>query len=222
MDTTGSDEKGLYSRRSLLKKGAIGAVAVSGAGLLVAACGSTSNASGAPGAGTQSTLDKVLSSKKVRGGFLVGQAPYGAYDANNNVVGFDRDVADLLAKDLGATLDVNVLPDAATRITALVSGKVDFVIASFTMTAVRSESIAFTTPYGPDQVALLGRKSDTNLHTYLDYSGKKVAIAAGTVQEGLAQMNPQINIVRYPDDNTGLQAFRSGQVDAWTGEIGAL
>jgi len=208
------------SRRSFITKGSLGVAAVAaGGGLLLAGCGSA-NSSGAPAASTSghSLLDQIIASKKIRIGLLVANPPYGTYDSNNNPIGYDMDITNMVAKDLGATPVLTVLPDSATRITALVSGRIDLVVAAFTMTAARSEAVAFTIPYGPDTQVLLGRKSDTSLHTYLDYDGKKIAITAGSTQEILAQLNPKVNVTRFPDDATGYQAFVTGQVDGWVGQ----
>ena len=51
-------------------------------------------------AAAESTLDQVLKRGKLIVGIGVGTAPYGMYDANKQPVGFDVDLAKLIAQEL--------------------------------------------------------------------------------------------------------------------------
>ena len=188
--------------------------------LILTACDTTnsSNSSASASSG-QSTLDKVLSSKVLRVGVILGAPPFGQMDANNNFVGYDPDVVGLLASDLKATVKMTVLPTSPARITALAAGDVDIVAADFTMTPVRAETVSFTVPYAQESVVLVGHQGD-GIRTYADLAGRKVGIVTGTTQEILTQLAPKAVFVRFTTDPAMRQAFISGQIEAHLGDSG--
>src|SRR5262245_28222955 len=74
---------------------------------------SISNAEG------RSILDDVISTKVLKVGTYADDAPWSSYDSNNQLVGFDIDVVNMLAADLKAKVEWSVLPNSAARISAL-------------------------------------------------------------------------------------------------------
>ena len=95
---------------------------------------------------TAGMLDDIRSRGVVRIGVSLGGEPIGFRDAQNNPVGYDVDVANMIAEKLGLPVEfTDVSGDA--RISMLVSGQLDIVVANTSATLKRAESVNFTIPY---------------------------------------------------------------------------
>src|SRR5690242_18158125 len=80
-------------------------------------------------ASAESTLEKILSAKKIRVAIDVANPPFGVLDKSGQPDGSDVAVARQLAKDLGAEIEFVQVPSTG-RIPALLSGRADVTIAS--------------------------------------------------------------------------------------------
>ncbi len=202
MIANGTTSSSNYRRRRLL-------ALIVGISLVAGACGTS-----AEGGPRDDSLDSVIDAKKLVVGALTGLPPFGDYDANNQVVGYDIDVVNLFARDLGVELEIKVLPDPPARISALLSGEIDISAGTFTPTPERALSVSFTSPYAPDHLVLFGRKSDSAIKDYRDLtSAHKVAVTVGTTEEIIATLNPDVEVVRVGDNTAAFEAFSSGQVN---------
>ena len=74
--------------------------------------------------------------------------PFGSVGADMAPKGYDIDVANLIAKDLGVKLEL-VPVTSANRIPYLQTGKVDLVISSLGKNAEREKVIDFSRAYAP-------------------------------------------------------------------------
>ena len=92
------------------------------------------------------TLDTILK----RGELIVGttgtQPPLNATNKAGEVIGFDADIAKIIAKSMGVKIKFSTMP-FSELLPALEAGKVDMVISSMTMTLERNLRIAFVGPY---------------------------------------------------------------------------
>ena len=90
-------------------------------------------------ASAESTLEKILSAKKIRIAIDVANPPFGVLDKSGQPDGSDVAVARQLAKDLGAEIEFVQVPSTG-RIPALLAGRADVTIASISVTADRASS----------------------------------------------------------------------------------
>lgn len=160
-------------------------------------------------------LDDIISRGNVRVGIDLSLAPFASQDATLQPAGYDVEVAKFLAKDLGVKLEIVPL-SGPNRIPFLMTNRVDFVIAAFTITPERAKSVAFSDPYCALSTALVAR-SDSNIKTVANLSGKRVAVARGTTNESdVMRLAPaDTEIVRFDDDASAQAALLAGQVDAY-------
>lgn len=164
---------------------------------------------GAP-AMAQSVAD-LTGRGEVKIGVLVGAPPFGSIDATGNPIGYDADVAALVGKALGVKAALVPLTPPA-RIPALESGKVDFLIATLAATPERAKAVLFTDPYSAFQVAIYAPKA-AKISGWDDLAGLRVGVNRGSsVEKTLIEHG--LDIVRFDDDATTMQALFSGQVDA--------
>lgn len=195
--------------------------------LVLAGCSSSSpppTASAAPPAATQATpaaddFERVLRQGTVRIGVKADTPPFGRKLAGE-YVGFDIDLAEALAHQLGIAHLSFVPVTSANRITKLLDGEVDMVIASMTITRYRETKVDFVEPaYFQDGQALLVRNGSP-IHSYLDLAGKTVGCAHGS-DSGyyMKQVAPDAKIVKFEDFPAMMHALDSGTVDCVTSDM---
>jgi polar amino acid transport system substrate-binding protein len=158
------------------------------------------------------TLDSIKKAGKVRIAIDTAIPPFGMTDDKLQPTGSDVDTAQLLARDLGVSLEI-VATTGPTRIPMLQTDKADLVISTLSITPERAKVIDFSIPYA-DHPSVVASLSAVPLKEMSDLAGKKVAVVRGTTQDtDLTQQAKGAQLVRYEDDATMALAFASGQVD---------
>lgn len=162
-------------------------------------------------AASAGTLDDVVKRGTVKVGIDLGVPPYGLTDANQKPAGYDVEVAELFAKDLGVKLEIVPLT-GPNRVPFLLTNKVDVVIATFGITPQRALSVSFSNPYVALSPVVLGPK-DKPIGTMAETKGMKVGITRGTTQDlDFTRLAPQgSQIIRFEDDATTTAALLSGR-----------
>lgn len=160
-----------------------------------------------------SLLDDIIKSGKVRIAVPIDVPPFGSIGKDREVQGFDIDLANLLAKDLGVKLEL-VPTTGINRVPYLITAKADAVISTFGATPERAKSVSFTAPYAPYFLGIFGAK-DLPVKSAADTKGYRVGVPRGTTQDiSFSEIAPKdCTIIRYEDDATTFQALLSGQVD---------
>lgn len=172
---------------------------------------------------TTASADK-LQDVLARGHLIVGtgstNAPWHFKDANNNLVGFDVDIARLVAKGLfddpNAIEFVNQSGDA--RIPNLATDKVDLTCQFMTVTAGRAQQVEFTIPYYREGVGLLMLSNSK----YADYAAMREAgsdVTISVLQNVYAEdmvhaALPEAVVDQYESVDLLYQALNSGRADA--------
>lgn len=150
----------------------------------------------------------------IRVGISLGGMPMGGRDGRNEPVGYDYEVAKLLAEKLGVELQVtDVYGDA--RVSLLQSGQLDLVIGNMTVTDARAEVVDFTNPYFKTGLRIIYQKGQ-NIKSLSDLAGKKVVAGRGTSGAIYISENvPDAEIV-YTENfaPNGVLLLRQRRVDA--------
>jgi len=175
------------------------------------------------GAAADSILSTVLSRGAIRIAIVTGNAPWVFVDANGELQGYDIEIAKLLAKALGVTIDF-VRTDTAGRVAQLQTHKADVTVATFTPTLDRMKTVSFTDPYVIDglQVMVSGKRDDLN--SIQDFKpGAKIGLARGsTAAQAVAKYIPQATVVEFPSTADLAQAIESGQADGTASNNGLV
>lgn len=145
------------------------------------------------------------------------------FQEGEEVVGFDVDVVDEIAADLGVEQEIVNIPfETIQSGEALNAGQCDVAAAGMTITDVREENMDFSTPYFEATQALLVPEG-SEITSGDDLAGRRVAVQVGTTGEIYAQENlPDATLVQYEDLALLLTAVESGQVDAGINDNGVL
>jgi polar amino acid transport system substrate-binding protein len=167
--------------------------------------------------GEAQTVDEIIK----RGKFVIAidttVPPYGMLDASNQPSGIDVEVANLIGKNLKVPVEF-VTVNSPGRIPALLSNRVDMVVAIFSITAERALQVSFSIPYAGQSAVLIAPKT-TNIKGPEDLKGLKVGVTRGALEDGaLTQLNPSgMTMLRFDDGPSVAQAMLSGQIDAMGG-----
>jgi polar amino acid transport system substrate-binding protein len=147
---------------------------------------------------TAGMIDDIKSRGVVRIGVSLGGEPIGFRDAQNNPVGYDVDVATMLAEKLGVPVEfTDVSGDA--RVSMLVAGQLDIVVANTSATLERAKSVNFSIPYNRAGLRIIVQK-DAGITTLEGLAGKKVVVGRGTTGEAfLKKAAPEAELV-YTDN----------------------
>ncbi len=123
-------------------------------------------------------LEEINERGMVRIGVSLGGAPMGFYNWRNEPSGYDVDMAHRFARKLGVEAEfTNVFGDA--RVSMLVSGQLDVVIANMTATGNRAKSVDFSIPYLKSGLRVITHK-DSDIVDIDDLDGKKIVVGRGS------------------------------------------
>lgn len=181
----------------------------------LAACGSDSKKSGD---NVYRTLDEIKESGTINIGVFSDKNPFGYVDENGNYQGYDVYFAERIGKDLGVNINY-VSTEAANRIEYLKTGKVDIILANFTVTEERAEEVDFALPYM--NVALGVVSPDSNVIESLDNwnSDDQIIVISGTTAETYLIKNyPDIPLQKYDSYATAKNALENGNGVAWAND----
>lgn len=159
-------------------------------------------------------LDTVKGRKALRVAVPQDFPPFGSVGSDMTPSGYDIDVANLIAKELGAKAEL-VPVTSANRIPYLQTNKVDLVISSLGKNEDREKVIDFSTAYAPFYNGVFA-PSATKIAGAADLAKKTVGVTRGAVEDlELTKIAPTDAVIkRYEDNNGTISAFLSGQVDA--------
>jgi len=94
----------------------------------------------------KSTLTKIVESGELRVGMTGNQPPYSMTSLSGELVGYEVDLATLLAESMGLKLTLVQLP-FGELLPALKEGKIDAVMSGMTITPERNMNALFVGPY---------------------------------------------------------------------------
>ena len=200
----------------------------------IAGCSSSASASGTTSANTTTaaanggeadnakvvyrTLDEIKSSGTVNIGVFSDKNPFGYVDENGEYQGYDVYFGNRIGQDLGVKINY-VSTEAASRVEYLETGKVDIVLANFTVTEERAQKVDFALPYM--NVALGVVSPDSRVITSLDQitADDQVIVISGTTAETyLAANNPGIKLQKYDTYANAKNAIENGNGVAWAND----
>lgn len=201
-------------------------------GAMLAGCGNTAgtssdNTSGNKDTGAEQaadedtvyrTLDEIKESGTINIGVFSDKNPFGYVDENGEYQGYDVYFAERLAEDLGVEINY-VSTEAASRIEYLQTGKVDIILANFTVTDERKEEVDFALPYM--NVALGVVSPDSNVIESLDDLGADdavIVISGTTAETYLTENYPDIKLQKYDAYAAAKTALENGNGVAWAND----
>ena len=164
------------------------------------------------------TLDEIKESGTINIGVFSDKSPFGYVDENGEYAGYDVYFAERIGEDLGVEINY-VSTEAANRIEYLQTGKVDIILANFTVTEERAEEVDFALPYMNVALGVVS-PSDAVIES-LDDIGEddQVIVISGTTAETYLTKNyPDIKLQKYDAYAEAKTAFENGNGVAWAND----
>jgi ABC-type amino acid transport substrate-binding protein len=174
------------------------------------------------------TLDRIKAEGAIQLGYRSGAVPFSFKDRDGTVRGYSVElctrIATAIQKQLGlAKLAVNWTPlDAANRLDAVASGKVDIECGTTTISLSRLERVDFSLPIFVDGGSVL-MSSASKLAQLSDFNGRRLAVIPGTTTESglkreLAVINAKAELVPVKDAAAGLALLTAGKVEGYASD----
>ncbi|WNF37865.1 transporter substrate-binding domain-containing protein [Bacillaceae bacterium IKA-2] len=144
--------------------------------------------------------------------------PYEFIDTavSEDIIGFDVDVANYIADQLGFELEITDM-DFAGLVPALTNNRVDFVLAGMTPTAERLENVDFSEIYYVAEQMIV-TKTDSGISNLADLQGKTLGIQLGSIQVDLAKDIAEkvggVEVVERNRITDLIQELKSNRIDA--------
>lgn len=159
----------------------------------------------------QDSLTRVNEAGEISFAMSGGYPPFNFYDDNNELVGFDVDVANEVAKRLGVK-PKPVTTEWSGIIEGLRSGVYDGILGSMAVTAKRLEVVNFSTPYYYSGAQVFVKKGAA-YNAPDELKGKIIGVVTGTTFADDAAKLGAGEVKLYKDDTHTLTELNSGVVD---------
>lgn len=163
-----------------------------------------------------SSIERIKKNDVIRIGVFGDKPPFGYIDENGENQGYDIYLAKRIAKDLlGDESKVEfIITEAANRVEYLQSGKVDLILANFTVTPERKEAVDFANPYMKVSLGIVS-PDDAVITDVEQLKGKKLIVNKGTTAEMyFTENHPDIELIKYDQNTEAFNALKDGRGDA--------
>lgn len=189
----------------------------------LAACGSDDGGDG-DAAATNASGVTLIESGKLKACTHLSYKPF-EHKEGSKVVGFDVDLADLVAKELGVEQEVVDIEFATiTSGAAFAAKKCDLGYGATTINDERKKAVLFSDPYFDSTAALIVKK-DSGITDLAGLKGKKLGVQTDTTGQEFAEKEKDANgftPVVFEDLPSQLAAVLSGRVDGAINDNGPL
>ena len=164
---------------------------------------------------SESVVETIKKNGVIRIGLSVF-TPWSMRDINGELIGFELDVGNALAADMG--VDVEFIPTAWDGIIPqLVSGNFDVIISGMSITPSRNLTINFSDPYAYSGLTVLANTDMTDGFTLDDYNTQDVTFSArrgATPATVIAQLFPEATLLLFDEDGAATQEVLNGNAHA--------
>ncbi len=163
------------------------------------------------------SLEKVME----KGEFILGLddsfPPMGFRDENNEIVGYDVDLAKEVTARMGVDLVLQPI-DWSSKEQELATGNIDCIWNGFTITPEREKVVLFSDPY-LNNAQILVVKGSSSFQSIDDLKGKTVGLQGGSTASDALEASPEFkasldDVIEFSENLTALMDLEAGGVDA--------
>jgi len=165
--------------------------------------------------GIAQTIKKISERGELRVGMTGNQPPFTMKALDGSVIGYEADLAAMLAGVMGVELKIVELP-FPELLDALEAGKVDVVMSGMAMTFERNMRVAFAGPYLLSGKSILTKSaaiSETKSSEELNSDKIKMVALKGSTSESYVNSDvPEADLVLADSYDEALNKLESGEV----------
>lgn len=190
---------------------------------LLSACGSSAASSAAPAADTSSETaasadnsGDLLAQIQQRGEIVFGTegtwSPWTYHDENDQLVGFDIEVAQKVAEKLGVKATF-VEGEWDGLLAGVDGGRYDSMANGVEITEERAQKYDFSDPYCYIRTAIIVKSDDDSINSFEDLNGKTTANTISSTYATQAEAHGA-TVTGVDDLNQTIELLLSGRIDA--------
>jgi polar amino acid transport system substrate-binding protein len=170
-----------------------------------------------------------LEAIKQKGEMVVGTSadypPFEYVDSAGNIIGFDIELLNEVAKGMGIKVKLVDMP-FDSLVAAVQEGKIDLSVSAFNYTEERDKNVDFTEAYysAKDKFMVIDTFTGT-IAAAEDFAKSKIGVGNGTVQEGWVTENlvdkglmPADNLFHYDRADQAALDVKAGRIDTYMGD----
>ncbi|MFZ0622903.1 MAG: amino acid ABC transporter substrate-binding protein [Pseudolabrys sp.] len=174
-----------------------------------------------------SRLKTIANTNTIKLAYRTDARPFSFVNEKNEPVGFTIDICKLVVisieRQLGVSLKTEWVPvNVQTRFTTVASGKADMECGSSTVTLGRMKEVDFSNFIFVESTGMVVTRA-SNIRTFTDMAGKRIAVAAGTTNEQaiisqLKQQKIEATIVSVKDGSEAIAMLEDGKADGFASD----
>ncbi|MGA9081429.1 MAG: amino acid ABC transporter substrate-binding protein, partial [Pseudolabrys sp.] len=174
-----------------------------------------------------SRLKTIANTKTIKLAYRTDARPFSFVNEKIEPVGFTIDICKLVVisieRQLGVSLKTEWVPvNVQTRFTTVASGKADMECGSSTVTLGRMKEVDFSNFIFVESTGMVVTRA-SNIRTFTDIAGKRIAVAAGTTNEQaiisqLKQQKIEATIVSVKDGSEAIAMLEDGKADGFASD----
>lgn len=187
--------------------------------MLLSGCAANSTSSTADPAATTApaaaaddeSLQKVLDAKELVLGLDATFKPMGYTDENDNIVGFDIDVAKEVCARMGVELKLQPI-NWETKEQDLNAGKIDCIWNGMSVSVERAEAMNLSEPYMKNAMVFVV-KADSTVKAQADLEGKNIAVQGGSTAQEILEASDLATSITTAQLATNVEALQQLELD---------
>ncbi len=163
------------------------------------------------------TMERLNKAGKMTVGTKFDQPGFGLRNLSGKLEGFDIEIAKIISAELGVSPDKIEFIESvsANREPFISQGRVDMVVATYTINDKRKKVVDFAGPYYTAGQDIMVKKDDSSITGPDALASKRVCSVEGsTPADNLRTKFPQAKLVLFDVYSKCADALKNGQVDA--------
>jgi len=169
-----------------------------------------------------SVLGRIVENDELRVGTSGAQPPFSLVSKTGDLIGFDIDLANLIADAMGVEVTFVQKP-FGQLLDTLEKGEIDIIMSGMTMTPARNLRVAFVGPYMVSGKSIL---TTSTALAKIDEAGdidqsqvKMVALKGSTSQDFVMEVWPRMQLTVTDDYDEAINLVREGKVGAMVADF---
>jgi polar amino acid transport system substrate-binding protein len=138
-----------------------------------------------------------------------------AFLENGEMTGFDIELVEAIADKLDLDIEYKA-QEFSALLPAVANGQLDIATNAIAATVERQKTVAFAEGNVVGAIAVLTKDGSGITEDEASVGTKRLGLVQGSIQESYAAKEfPDAEIVRFPDNNSGVAGLQSDRVDAF-------
>jgi len=164
----------------------------------------------------QEVIDNIIKNGELRVGMSGTQPPYAMESVEGGLIGYEVDLANLIATELGVELNIVQMP-FKELLPSLQAKKIDIIMSGMTMTTARNTQVIFLGPY-----IYSGKSILTMAHIYIEMqttnelnksSNKITTLSGSTSEKFVLKYMPKAKLLAENNYDDCLKLVIDGKAD---------